>query len=284
MLEKSSEESSEKLMAIHESVDIELWIERFPIAMLREEAKGKSTVMPGGETITSPSSLAIVEQLRKEIVGCNAPPGAIPCDVFVFAVGEPFDRRITKVGGLPYRPASRIWPCDKSGQPLVFLAQFCFADSGDLIPYLPGEVLLIFGGPWDEPLHFEWTSLLETETLIEAEAIPGQDWTPRTCYGTLYRTWDCPDLEVSPRLYNHSNLINILEATKIGGVPIRIENAEIEGRFLAALGTISPPRDEPWPWVNQASPESKSYEDLKWGDLGSLFLFWDGKQVKPLIK
>src|SRR6266403_694498 len=56
---------------------------------------------PSGEIVTSPCHLATVEQLRAECLSKRCLPTA-PTDVFVFAKGEPPDRGVTKVGGLPF--------------------------------------------------------------------------------------------------------------------------------------------------------------------------------------
>lgn len=85
---------------------------------------------PGGERITSPHDIAVVEQLRaKAFAGGRCDPGrAIPTDVFVFSLGEPARREVTKVGGLPYRPAADPWPTHPSGRSMTFIGQLCFAD------------------------------------------------------------------------------------------------------------------------------------------------------------
>ena len=78
------------------------------------------------------------------------------------AEGEPTDRHVTKIGGLPYRPAKMPWPTGQDGTPMSFLAQINFANSKDLVGELPGDVLLVFTPDSDgfiESLSFEWQPL-----------------------------------------------------------------------------------------------------------------------------
>lgn len=136
---------------------------------------------------------------------------AVPCDIFVFALGEPADRSVTKYGGLPYRSAITPWPREdivestilleddlalvrrlthddwaalrndgstvgdfiaEAFPPLQFLAQFNFGDSRDLVGELPGDVLLLFGS-YGHPYirYYEWQPL-GLETLVDAGQIP----------------------------------------------------------------------------------------------------------------
>lgn len=58
----------------------------------------------GGEDISSPFDLYSVEALRDRYQLRIGSP--CPTDIFVWAEGEPTRREVTKVGGLPYWPAS----------------------------------------------------------------------------------------------------------------------------------------------------------------------------------
>src|SRR5262249_17436874 len=128
-------------------------------------------LLNGGDGIVGPYAIAVLEQIRAERLMRTPALERTPTDVFVFAKGEPPRRELTKVGGLPYWPARRAWPRDDEGNPLAFLAQFCFADSRDITGELPGDVLLIFTRldaritrypcPDWEQMHFEWLPLGE---------------------------------------------------------------------------------------------------------------------------
>jgi hypothetical protein len=146
---------------IHQRFDVERWKSLFSSEKLRKEAREfvesrrkempdqypswsaveahVKLMSPGGEIVTSPCQLAIVEQLRAECLDKRCLP-TFPTDVFAFGEGEPQDRRATKVGGLPFWPGERGWPIGGSGEPMSFVAQFCFADSTELFGALPGDV------------------------------------------------------------------------------------------------------------------------------------------------
>jgi hypothetical protein len=106
-----------------------------------------------------------------------------PTDQIFFIAAEPADRSVTKVAGLPYRAAGLPWPRTDDGRPMTFLAQFCFAESRDLVGKLPGDLLLIFAegrdaylpDPYDSSLRFEWHPL-GVRDLVGAEAIPELAW------------------------------------------------------------------------------------------------------------
>jgi hypothetical protein len=185
---------------VHEVVDIDRWKAMFPLARLREEAreevlarhqqnpaayvteealeKAIALEEPRAGAITSPYDLAVVEQLREEAVASGVRlKQRVPTDVFVFSQGEPDRREVTKVGGLPYWPAGRRWPCTVGGRPLTFVAQFCFTDSRDIVGDLPGDILLIFldyeceAIDEKQALRFEWERIGEA-SLIEQSDIP----------------------------------------------------------------------------------------------------------------
>src|SRR5207237_8815728 len=113
-------------------------------------------------------------------------------------IGEPERRDVTKIGGMPYRPASLGWPVSKEdGLPLTFVAQFRFAESADFMGELPGDMLLAFfadfaGAAYDYfpgPPHFEW-HMLGCKELIAAEVIPKAGFVVPPCYGVRWRTVD----------------------------------------------------------------------------------------------
>ena len=120
-----------------------------------------------------------------------------PTDQIFFVAGEPAERSVTKVAGLPYRAAGLPWPLTDDGRPMTFLAQFCFDESRDLVGKRPGDVLLIFAedreaylpNAYDSSLRFEWYPL-GLRDLIRAEEIPEVEWKLRPYFGVLYRTDD----------------------------------------------------------------------------------------------
>ena len=120
---------------LHEPFDIDRFKRMFPLPQLRQEARefvldrrqrepnayrSEEEVLrhiqlmePCGEIVTSPFHMAVVEQLRLEMAEENHGSDWIPTDVFVFATGEPVDRRCTKIGGLPFLPGSTTLVAEK---------------------------------------------------------------------------------------------------------------------------------------------------------------------------
>src|SRR5262249_27898072 len=164
----------------------------------------------------------------------------------------------------------------------TFLAQFRFAESAELFPTLPGDVLLVFVRdfrPGYEPesyFHFEWHSLDETNVVQPAD-IPPPGWEFCTCFGVRIRTmdYDFPDLTVpaqklAPLIAQKGRFVQNpiwaatkicrLDGMKIGGLPSwnYLKEPEIprlqRHRFLCSLAGITPPFNEPYPWVNQPIP------------------------------
>jgi len=279
-------------MGIHERLDLARWIKEFPLSRLRREARDHvmrrrqelpeeypddkavekhiQVMSPSWQIVVGPADVAVNEQLREEAVASGKRPAfRRPTDVVVWAKGEPSNRSVTKVGGLPYRPAVALWPKDATGTPLRFVAQLCFADSRVLVPQLPGDILLVFGDDdallgEPERLLFEWWPIASEALLVE---MPFVDAPFAPFYAVLHRTEDWDDA--------------VFEGTKIGGVPNYIqEEPDVSGTFLGAIGSISVPTDTPHPFVNVAEPRGWSDEnDLIIGDMGSLYLFVgdDGK-------
>src|SRR5258708_34273618 len=128
---------------IHGTLDIDRWKATFPLAKERE-GEGVLEV----DFISGPRTIAVLEQLRDDVFGnvfgSTSPLVRVPTDVFVWARGEPEHRVGTKIAGLPYRAADKPWPLDAVGRPRLFLAQFCFPESRDLLPVsLPGDGLRV---------------------------------------------------------------------------------------------------------------------------------------------
>lgn len=228
----------------------------------------------GGGAIGSPYGLYAVEALRER----HGPYSgrAVPTDVFVFGKGESPRRDGTQVGGLPYWPADRPWPQTPNGDPYLFLAQFNFADSRDLVSELPGEVLLLLvPDAFDEWLcepdrmRFEWLPIGLPVCPAFDEALMYTKDGP--FFGVIHRSADYPDA--------------VLCATKIGGLPTFIQGGdEVAGEFLCQLESIQAAPDVPYPWVNQAEPLGLSFDhrgiygegnSILFGDMGTLYLFRD---------
>jgi hypothetical protein len=153
-------------------------------------------------------------------------------DVMLVHEGEPADRFVTKLGGLPYRPASVAWPrCH--GEPMVFFGQVCFADSCDLFDPLPGDVLLLFTHDEHDHtcgnIHYEWYPL-GIEGLVNSTDIPETPWLAAPYYMHLMRCEEPEDSEEYP---------DWKEEPKIGGSPcFRQDYPDNFGTYLAAFGSL----------------------------------------------
>jgi hypothetical protein len=269
--------------------NINEWLPRFPL----EPAYGRFQ----GNIITSPCHICNNEQLRREAWDQFDWGPTVPVDIFIMAEGEPPDRHVTKIGGLPYRSAKMAWPTGTDGAPMSFLAQVDFADSKDITGDLPGEVLLIFTPDSDgfvETLHFEWQPLGLAD-LISGDALPKQAWHPDPCYGHIYRTVSYPEARSKARTregeYPTCRGVDIwsdfhlpqYQATQIGTAPFFIQPGDDEppGRMLCAISSVQPNPHKPYPWINHPEPlmpEDKWRYDgnyLMLGDMGCIYISID---------
>ncbi len=194
---------------------------------------------------------------------------ALPVDYFVWARGEPEDRSATKIGGLPYLPAKRRWP-RRWFTNADFYAQINFTDSKDLVPDLPGDVLLIFRfndlwyDSWGQRLYkCVWVNVTDEELIapdrVRRSAVSrANPWPP--FHGYRVRSFDDPshfegDVEVAP--FSPSLLVN--PATKIGGVGSDMQDWMAKGmpkgyRFIAQVAALWPVVGAPYPIVDRAEP------------------------------
>jgi hypothetical protein len=268
--------------------DINEWMPRFPL----QPRYGHFD----GEIITSPCDVCNNEQLRqgvKEEFDWGEP---VPVDIFVMAEGEPKDRHVTKLGGLPFRPHGVPWPTASSGDPMLFLAQFNFASSRDLYPDLPGDLLLVFadGGEFVESIQFEWQPL-GTPDLISAEEIPSHPDAFDPCYGHVLRTVSYPaakpkrdyGFEMYPKYgeFNVWSWYHLLQyqATQIGRAPFFIQEGDsgLPGQVLCTISSVQPDQHKPYPWVNHPEPlmpEDEFRYDFNYlmmGDVGCIYISID---------
>lgn len=279
---------------MRKTFEYEYWEEKFPLAIVRSERQSfidkytKNNTgyfnsvesldsfikeqLPQGVTVFGPYDAVIFEQLRKEHGYHTNMPGAIPCDIFIWSIGESEDRTVTKVGGLPYRESSSTWPCGDDGIPYTFEAQITFADSKDILPELPGDILLIFQDD-NIKLHFEWINIDEKLKLVQYEDVPNQPERVQPYFGTRYRTYDIPASE------QDDLSINVIDGTKVGGIPAWCQDeAQIDGQYLCQLETIYPSWGIPYPLMNCDLLEG-SNRDLLFGGIAVMYAFIDGNII-----
>ena len=244
--------------------------------------------------------MAYFEQLREYLSKGYDLGRTVPVDCFIFGLGEPERPDVTKVGGLPYRPADQKWPMFEDC-PMTFLAQFRFTESRDHIGETPGDVLLVFAkdraivnGDVPGTVKFEWQPL-GLSNLVRPKDVPPPAWQFVTAHGVRHRTVNYPDrqtfdliqrlvlagqeVEREGQAYRQAFHFCCFAGTKIGGVcywpyPDEVDpQTELPGRYLCTLGDVGPGVGEN-PWLNQAEP-IESIEFLRRMDELTLNL-WDG--------
>lgn len=238
---------------------------------------------------TSAISVVATERIRDALrlrVG-----KAVESDLFLFGIGRAEDPRVTRVSGCPYWPASRPWPVGKDGVPLRFLAQFCFADSRDLFPKLPGDLLVIFLGGmvddlgdwfWEERFtRLEWVTLSDAAVLSRlppgVAPVSKYEW-----YGVRHRSFDYPRAMKNTRAAAEAQededlfLLPVSNGTKIGGAAINHHGRAPSGQLVCRLGSINAANGVAFPWTNRRAKKKSEFPDTKAlsiGDAGGLEIF-----------
>lgn len=202
-----------------------------------------------------------IRDMVRDLVSFGPP---VPADVFVLAVGEAPSRDETKIGGLPFWPHDREWPRSRTGQPLPFLAQFCFRGSLDIVGSLPADMLLLFGDK-DHPstVVAEWQSSRCRARLVDLDDVPVKAATP-CFYGTRWRTENFPDAKYDDPVgladgsnVNHMWFVCRLLGMQIGRYPYFPEwsGRPLErGRVVCSMSAVFPMPGLPHPFVNRPSP------------------------------
>ena len=280
-------------MGVHPTIDLE---------RLREHYKDHPADV---WNIGSASDLLGWEAMRDQF-GITA-PDAVPCDLFVWGIGEPPDRRLTRVGGVPWLPKAVPWPTF-GGDTATFFCQFDFRDSKDLDGQLvgetlPGDLLLVFVADEysvtmsdEDELQFVWVSAEEKDVYTKRD-VPDAAYPFDfvTAWGVRYRSVDVPSQWDKAYDIPHEACpgrlaqLPVLWGTKIGGVPYHSQknHHEVPADYLCQLVSIQV-SETTWPWVNNETvlPEGcgddgihGDKQNLMIGDLGELTLFMrdDGK-------
>ena len=243
-----------------------------------------------GDTITSPCHLCNNEWLRREMQDEYDWGRPVPTDLFVMAEGEPKNRFATKIGGLPYRPASTPWPVSRQKKPLRFLAQFNFSDSTDIVGKQPGDLLLVFAND-DEymfrDVHLEWQRIVENPQLV-AE-LPDIKDPIAPCYGHRCRVNNYPDAvrKNNQTQYPRCNgkdvwsdfMLLEYQGTQIGRSAFQPQPSPSLWRsLLCTVSSVQPDLHGKYPLVNREEPlcdKNTWTVDTKYlmiGDLGCLFV------------
>lgn len=281
----------------HPKYDDRYWSASYPLAdyMQQEEVQqhrefGRDIYLRS--FIFGPKSLAIDLQIRDVLWPELNPQAELPTDVFVWAWGEPPIPTLTKIGGYPYLPKDIAWPADSDRKPMAFVAQINFCDSTDLVPSLPGNLLLIFsklyisawpgepsvarmGEEFDDQSSMRFVFLNTNET--DSKNVIGKGDAPDTgfqlwpLHGHIFRTSDHQTL-YDEYVKPHRSRIGgmwvdppaVLLGTKIGGSPVwEQEAAEClkQGLSLDFLCQVISDRadlEKPDPYIGHPQPFDES--------------------------
>jgi hypothetical protein len=290
--------SAQTLMkaTVHPKVDFDHWAKIFPMKTFEETSgprqfasteKGDPLDLwkPDGAIITSPAHLCEIELVRKQYAETRELGTAVPVDIFLWSVAPPEKPYLTKLGGIPHRESEKPWPND-GANPFTFVAQFCFADSRDIVSdKLPDDVMLIFfknaGAIYDpDSIHIEWSSI-ELESPVTAEQCPDPSFTTPQLSGHIYRTNAYPDSRDVFRKAGHYQyyLFPTTQSTKIGRETYFIQHdprgPDVE--LFCALNSVDPatyPPGAKWPFIGlETLPNDwdKPEDNYGWGKYTMMF-------------
>lgn len=282
-------QSSTDQTNVHPKVDFEHWAKLFPL----DEDKPAD-----GEIITSPAHLCEVELVRKQYEENKDLGRAVPVDIFLWSVAPPEKPFLTKLGGVPHRESTSPWPTH-DGKPMTFVAQFCFADSRDIVSErIPNDVMLIFFKDADslyhrDSVHIEWSSI-ELENPVQADDCPAAAFYVPKLSGHIYRTNEFPDGSKAFEEAGHDEyyLFSQTQSTKIGRETFftqhdpRGPNKEL----ICALNSVHPkryPAGAKWPFIGlETLPDDWDMPDdhygwgkyrMMFGDVGCMYFLIDNR-------
>jgi hypothetical protein len=310
---------------IHNQFDIEYWKKRIPLSELQREGGEdliksmiKKELYPHATdseldeldirleccaySISNPLDAAISVQLHESILKKVPLSHTATCDIIVWSWGEGSDLRRSRVGGRPVWPKGVAWPKGRKGKPMKFLCQICFADSLDILPELPGDLLVVLSEDGEDSLFPDRFDKSYNERGMNFQSRNGYIW---QCYwlklsddlqvidhplvrsehapvhGSLFRFNEAfeydgsteniviPDWAVSLGAYQ----LFPMQATKIGGDPPWIQGVDkpdgyqFIGTICSYFFTHAFP-NAPVGWLGK-------YTDLNLGDQGIINLFYN---------
>jgi hypothetical protein len=220
--------------------------------------------------IVGPSDALLATRIRELTSEYLRWGKAEPMDLFLLSLSEPPTRKVTQIGGVPYRDRSRPWPRTPDGEPIPFLAQFDFSESRDIVGDVPADMLLIFGRPEQGAgLTFEWQGEVFPPTLIRQEELPVVSSSRQIFYGTRWRTNNYPDWEPLDEdswsdleLPDGSTVHDLFFAIGLLGVAIgpspflpatsNLRNSQ--EKILCSLPTIIPTSNVRFPFLGHPNP------------------------------
>ncbi len=261
-----------------------------------------------GYGATNLRSCEIIVALRAEQAKHAKQATRFPCDVHVLGVSpEAPDRLCTKLFGRPARPSNKPWPTYDDGKAFQFVGQFNFSLSRDILPELPGDMLLVFAkevpivnsGDVDE-LYFEWYSIAD----VEESMLPNcrEYLVDESCFwGQPVRTYDFDNIEeisgISKRLLKRFTDIEDGFLRKVEDDPApfaRCRGMKIGG--LPAFDLSSQLFNGFTEWSNGISFDEVRFDEFEYicgfGSIGFVRDWWDpymnrheplGESIEPCL-
>ncbi len=279
---------------VHPKVNFDHWSSLFPIETFEKTSgprqyspteKGDPIDLwkPSGAIITSPAHLCEIELVRKQYANTKDLGPRVPVDIFLWSIDPPEKPFLTKLGGTPHRESTIPWPND-NGKPFTFVAQFCFADSRDIVSKkIPGDVMLIFfkdAYGADDSIHVEW-SAVELDSPLTSDRCPPPSFTVPQLSGHIYRTNEYPESRDVFEKAGHDQcyLFPTTQSTKIGRETFFIQGDPRgpDDELLCALNSVHPttyPPGAKWPFIGlETLPEDwdKPDDDYQWGRYQMMF-------------
>lgn len=278
---------------MHPRVDFEHWATVFPIEtfqkadgprQFRSTRKGDPLDLwkPQGQVITSPAHLCNIELVRRPYAETKNMGPSVPVDIFLWSVAPVEKPFLTKLGGVPHRESAKPWPKDSSGNPYTFVAQYCFADSRDIVSdRIPADVMLVFfkdaQSVYDpRAIHVEWSSI-ELDSPATADQCPSPSFVVPQLSGHIYRTNEYPDSRDVFEQEGHHRfyLFPVTQATKIGRETHFVQNDVRDSRkeLICTLNSVQPSTSK-WPFIDlEELPDDwdKPNDQYGWGKYRMMF-------------
>jgi len=260
---------------IHPRVDFDHWASLFPLEAFQkskpasERTVGTPDWTAEGKMITSPGHLCNIELVRQYHSRSQDLGPSVPVDLFLWSTIPHQQPYLTRLGGVPHRESKKAWP-RHGRKPYTFVAQFCFADSRDIVSNkLPGDVMLVYFLDHElshdaEAIHIEWSSM-KLQSPMTAAQVPRPAFTVPQLWGHIYRTAEYPE---SGEIFydaghDGSYLFPTTQSTKIGRETFFIQDDPHEDsqELLCTLNSVFPAFHGPctrWPFIGLESlPEGR---------------------------
>lgn len=260
--------------------DLESWIMSRP--PLTRAAKRWA-----GATIDRPAILAATLWARQQRVVRTALIEPVPCDIALYAIGQPESPECTHLGGAAWMPVGTDWPHDSEGDPTAFLGQVYFGDSLDSLDQdLPGIALQVYSKFNEEG----WIEIWDEEDIslvwLTARQLRRGSWQHRPAGGAacapvachLFRTEDFRHIDsTTPATEDMCDPLRRLSGTKIGGLPVWIQSDDEDhpkdSRFVCSIGSMyHMPKGTRDVFVNEPDYDTTTLHQLGgapcWGDMG----------------